>query len=65
MIGNKMKDAASEVIAIRHATRELQDAISNMTLTSQNAEQIRGCIIKLRVATDNLNTWLNDQQILQ
>lgn len=60
-----MNDIASDVIEIRHTVRELRDAISAMTLTQHNAEQIRQCIVKLQNATNNLNAWLNDQPILQ
>lgn len=60
-----MRDAAAEVIAIKQATRQLQDAVASMTLTQTNAELIRDSIAKLQAATNNLNVWLNDQQVLQ
>lgn len=59
-----MNDASAEVIAIRRATRTLQTAIAAMTLTQQNAEQIRHAVVELQTATTNLNNWLNDNQVL-
>lgn len=59
-----MNDASSEVIALRLATRQLQHALCAMTLTEQNAEQIRDAITKLQTATNNLKTWLNDHKVL-
>ena len=59
-----MRDAASEVIAIREAARELREALAPMALNEKNAEQIRKTIVKLQAATHNLTTWLNDQKVL-
>lgn len=59
-----MQDASTEVIAIRQATKQLQHAIAAMTLDNTNAELIRDAIVKLQVATNNLNTWLNDRKVL-
>jgi hypothetical protein len=59
-----MNDASAEVIAIRHATRKLRDAISAMTLTTDSQEQIRASLVELQTAINNLNTWLNDHKVL-
>lgn len=60
-----MNDPSFEVTVIRKISVELRDIFAYPYLTHDRATRVAEILEQLRIATDNINKWLDENPVLQ